>query len=73
MGGAATAIGATGRAIAKGQTARHADLAELIARNGGSIDAAPFLDDGTEALIAAMSASELAKYLQSEEQDTAQR
>lgn len=64
---ATVGAGTAGRVLATKMGIRNADIAELTARNGGALDKALLMDDGTEALIAAMSASELAKYLEDEQ------
>lgn len=63
-GTAATALGIGGRALATKMGVRNADVAELIARNGGAIEQAPLLDDSTTKLIAALLASQSENNLQ---------
>jgi hypothetical protein len=58
--------GTGGRALATKLGIRNADIAELIARNGGALDQAEYLDEGTKAIVAALAATEAAKYLDEE-------
>lgn len=64
VGTAATGLGIGGRALATQMGVRNADVAELIARNGGAIDQAPLLAPDTEKLITALLAGQSANYLE---------
>lgn len=65
VGTAFGGAGAAGRAIAGRMTERNADLAELIARNGGAIPQAPLIDPETQkalnAVLAGIAANVTAK------------
>lgn len=57
-GGGAAALGTAGRVAATQMGIRNADIAELIARNGGPINQAPLVDDETQRAIAALLATQ---------------
>lgn len=61
--GATTAgAGILGRVAATGMTERAADIAELVARNGGNFPRAPLVDPETQRAIAAVLASQQATF-----------
>lgn len=60
VGAAIAGAGALGRVAATRMGIREADIAELIARNGGSIQQAPLIDQETQNAIQAVLASQAA-------------
>lgn len=63
LGGTIGALGTAGRVAATRMGIRNADVAELIARNGGKLPQAQIGGPELEALTAALVAAESAKYL----------
>jgi hypothetical protein len=66
MSAATIALGTGGRAIASHLADRGANLAELIARNGGGLPQAAYLNPDIARLLVAQSASQAAPYLDDE-------
>lgn len=58
------ALGVAGRKMATDMGIRNAEIAELIARNGGAIDQAPLVDDAAKRMIAALLAGQQSQYLE---------
>lgn len=63
IGGSMGLAGLVGRGAATQMGIRNADLAELIARNGGKLPEATLMNPELERLTAALAAAELAKYV----------
>lgn len=78
VGGPAVGAAASAATLGTGHAARqaatkmgirNADIAELIARNGGAIDAAPYTDINIDQIIAGLLAAEGGKYLEDDTPD----
>lgn len=61
-GATAATLGTGGRLAAEAMTRRNAEIAELIARNGGPIQQAPLIDDASQRAIQAVLSSQAATY-----------
>lgn len=61
-GGTAAVLGSAGRMAANRMTLRNAEIAELIARNGGPIPQAPLIDPATQEALAYYTAAQAGKY-----------
>lgn len=61
-GGTAAVLGSAGRMAANRMTLRNAEIAELIARNGGPIPQAPLMDQATQEALAYYAAAQAGKY-----------
>lgn len=62
LGGASLTAGAGARALSNANMARRADIAELLARNGGAIEQAQLIDPQTQKVIAAIMAGQSSQY-----------